>query len=223
MDSVTNMVTIKRIINERLLYAPVGFMIRLLSQKYKQNLSFLIHPTAQNAFNFYQSLSHQFDPDQLDSEHYQAFFQQGQCLHAIRNNTSEFYLFSGFEHRFFDLGQTNFSHSNILIYPSGIDCNNIEILAWRGVLTNVFSSVRSDSLGMLYEQINELLPQKLMSRLFGKNYLSEPMLAIISSTTRSTIAKQRKRLNKTKMQQSAQISAPTIFEQLIKGRQDGPC
>lgn len=195
-------------------------MIRLLPQKDKQNLSFLIHPTAQNAFNFYQSLSHQFDPDQLDSEHYQAFFQQGQCLYAIRNNTSEFYLFAGFEHRFFDLSQTNFSHSNILIYPSDFDSNDIEKLAWRGVLSTVLSSIRSDSLGQLYEQINEHLPRKLMPILFGKNYLSEPKLAEISSTTRSTISKQRERLQKPQMAKTPKV---TIFEQLIKGGQDESC
>lgn len=196
-------------------------MIRLLSQKDKRNLSFLIHPSAQEAFSFYQSLNHQFSFNQINSEHSQAFFCNGQTLHATRHKNTVFYLFSGFEHRIFNISQTDHSYSNILIYPSDYDAIDIEMQAWRGVLTTVFSSIRSDSLGILYHQINDQLPKRYISLLFGKNSLSEQKLAEISTTTRSTIAKQRERIQQSKKQKNEQTPQPTIFDLLTRRECDG--
>lgn len=192
-------------------------MIRLLSKKDMQGASFSIHPLAKPAFQFYQQLNHQFDPTQFNSGHNLTHLLSSQALLTIKINQHDYQIFSGFEHHFFDINQVSSSRSNVLIYPSDFNTDEIEEIAWVGVMRSVFSSIRSDSLGQLYTQINENISAQLMLQLFGKSHLSELKLANISCTTRSTISKQKERINLSVPEPTSSIS---IFEQLVSGNQD---
>lgn len=133
-------------------------MPHLLAQRNKKKITVRIHEFAKPAFEFSQKLHRQFDINELNTkaEH---LFQKHQTLHAIKLSPSEIELFSGFEHLYFDLTRMDYSESNILIYSPEISPAEIELLSWRGVLLSLLSSIRSNSLGSLFEEINQCVPK----------------------------------------------------------------
>lgn len=189
-------------------------MIKLLANRYKKKLIIDIHKDAKSAFYFSQNLHRQFDINKLDENH-RELFRKNLTLHAIKSGDSEIEVFSGFENPYFDLTQTDFTDSNILIYPSDTSSEEIELRAWNNELLVLFSSVRSTSLGFMYEQINQTLPKYLMKKIFGKKHLSEQKLAYLSSVARTTISKQRKNMEIEKAIITSQDS-PSIFFRIIE-------
>lgn len=189
-------------------------MTRLLSIKKLQKAYFRIHADAEKAFQFYQSMNFQFDPTLLHINTSAPNLLGNQTLHAVELSEDSYAIFSGFEHRFFNINQANAVGVCVLVHRDDLDGNQIRELAWCGVLRSVLSSIRSDSLGHLYEQINQLAPSEVISMLFGQSHLTEELLAKVSGTSRSTIAKQRERL---KHSPEPPPTAPTIFEQLVSG------
>lgn len=189
-------------------------MPHLLAQRNKKKITVRIHEFAKPAFEFSQKLHRQFDINELNTkaEH---LFQKHQTLHAIKLSPSEIELFSGFEHLYFDLTRMDYSESNILIYSPEISPAEIELLSWRGVLLSLLSSIRSNSLGSLFEEINQCVPKNIARTLFGKTHLSEQKLADMSSKGRTTIAKQRSQIKKEKMEMKVEENR-SIFSELIE-------
>lgn len=186
----------------------------LLPKKKKAQLTLSIHPQAMPAFQFAQRLNRIFDSTLLYPPA-SSLLCKHQTLHAIKTSPYTLEVVSGFEYINFDLTAHNHINNHTYIYPTDMSINEIETLAWSGIAHVLLSSIRSNSLGQLYNDINQLMPSHVIHTLFGKSNLSEQKLADITSVSRTTIAKQRRQIKNNKDNLIPQ-KAPSIFELLSK-------
>lgn len=186
----------------------------LLPKKKKHLFTLSIHPQATSAFFFSQKLHRIFDSTKLYPAA-SSLIPEYQTLHAIITESSELALISGFEHTNFDLTNGDHMNSNIFIYSADLPTSEIEAMAWNGVTQMLLSSIRSNSLGQLYNDINELMPSHIINDLFGKPRLSEQKLADMTSVGRTTISKQRYNIKRSR-RPKPQVET-SIFDFLTKG------
>jgi len=187
--------------------------LRVFTKKRKCNITLVIHPAAKSAFNFYQSISMQFNKTKLVS------FPAKQTLYSIKDN-NVLRIYSGFENLHFSLLKPYTSIDNndvILIDSRTLSDDEIELIAWTAVWQSITSSIlMSKALGEIHDKANQLMPRFVCNKLFNKRKLTTHKLTEISqSKDRTTISKQKMRQRKEKKAASVQQSStPTIFSAL---------
>jgi len=168
----------------------------ILAKKKSKKYQFLIHPRAQDAYDFYLSITKRFKTSRLGDDLITSLFVENRTYHATQIG-QDIYIFSGFELLHTDLKKIDLVHSTILIYNkknlSEKKPDEITKDAWVSVLQSLFSSVDcSVAFAELHIHINKKIPRVVMKDLFSNSKLSEEKLANYVGSGRSLVAKQKK-------------------------------
>jgi 50S ribosomal subunit-associated GTPase HflX len=169
-----------------------------------------IHPNAYKAFEFVQSLTFSFRGAIKQDLVNKDLLTVALVLRA-KIVTHELQIYSGFESILFDINSIEPTEC-IVILDDDICDSEIEQQAWVGVFTNCFlSSISSKNLNILHTTINDKVNSQIAQQIFNRPRLSQNLLAQMTEKSKSAIAKQKSRQNK-----SPQEGPRSIFEQVRK-------
>lgn len=183
-------------------------LAKLLSKTDKKNCTIKIHTAAQPAFDFFHNQAHLFDKTLFNKATLDEL-NKDSTLHAIRIDNNEIALFSGFEYISFNLTSLDLKQHTIIVF-SNLGDEEISQQAWRSVLRTIISSVSSQSIEELRRNLNDTVPSYYIKSIFNKNILSQKKLALLTSSSRDTLAKQYQREKRSHKKSSS------IFQQLIQ-------
>ncbi|EAS63290.1 hypothetical protein VAS14_15952 [Vibrio angustum S14] len=184
----------------------VKIVKKLLSLKELKRCTFILHPNAKPAFDFFFNHTHLFCRSRLNASTLQVL-NQNQTFYGIRTQENEIALFSGYEFIGFDLANIEFTQHNVIIFSSLTDEEIIQ-QAWVAALYVVLTSPPTKHLEELRRVINNLVPTDYINLVFKKIKISQRTWSEFNGVSRDGLAKQSQSTNKPT---DLQIS---IFERL---------
>ncbi|MDG3085273.1 hypothetical protein P7F88_03810 [Vibrio hannami] len=187
-------------------------MARFLSQLKKKNLSVDIHPRAIDAYRFYHSQAFLFDKTHFKIDALKSL-QHGQIFSAIHSSSSKCFLFGGFEVLGFSVHQFDIMSHTVIVYDD-LEDDEIELIAWMGVMRSLTSTVQNSQLELLRKSINVSAPDTVLQKIFTAKKLTQRKLAECTALTVSGLKKQHK-INPVD-QQVPDVNL-NIFEKVING------
>ena len=169
-----------------------------------------IHPSARKVFEFVQSLTFSFvgaiKQDLVNKD----LLTVALVLRA-KIVGDELQIYSGFESILFDINTIKLTECTVIL-DNDISDSEIELQAWIGVIANCFlRSISSKNLSILHTKINDKVNTQIAQQIFNRPRLSQNLLAQMTEKSKSAIAKQKSRQNK-----SPQEGPRSIFEQVRK-------
>lgn len=186
--------------------------MKILSARNKKKLSIELHPCATEAYQFFHAQRFLFHKTELGS-HVLDELQKGQFFSVVQASSSLCYLFSGFEIHGFSIHEFDMKNHQIVIYDDLTE-EQIELLAWVGVLRTLFSSIQGGSIETLRQSINKQVPKPILNSIFSKKILTQNFIAKCTPYSTAGLKKQNKK--RAAPSSEPDIKPLSIFEQLTR-------
>jgi hypothetical protein len=169
-------------------------MKKILNRLNFKNIDLIIHPAAMPAFDFYNRTKLLFRSG-FNKEIFNKSLFESDLIFNVTSSNKQIKIITGFDFPYFDIEKIDLSNHTIISFDESLSDIEIECFSWKSLLTNILkSSIDSKSLSELRTLSNSYIPKNVLSDVLGKKCLTQEDIAIITSRSRTTIAKQDQKI-----------------------------